>query len=838
MKKLCLILALALVFAAIAPASPVRADEKQYSYEVSGVDSYPKANGITVYTRSYGEQYEPNGKFAVYMVAVSGRAITAIAEDGAFAIPEDGFVALARGAELIRKVKSLGLKVGDKALYDETNSEMIFMAEGYAPFYQTTVKIDKFNSTRTDNTIVIYDRGKTTGTNIWGSEVSVNAEGFVCAVGGNNSDIPEGGYVISAVGRDRIAELSAAAELGLAAAIDRTAMTVTFSYDAASISGEMKVLAGIYSSKLASLRESYAVIDYAAAEEALEKLTSLVSKVSGENVDIADAMFARYDFKKEYESASKLLNEYPAVESRALWIRPTNSSSEKQVREIVKKIYDAGFNTVCIELLFNSVTIFPIDTEEYMFSQDPALGGFDVLKAYIDECHKYGIEVFGWMVCYRVSHGSTSYPNLAVTTKKPEWLNVAKSGTTAVGDSKGYFLNPALPEVSEFLLKFYTYILQNYDIDGFQMDYIRYPLAEGEDFGYDEYTRGLFKDQYGKDPMEFDKADKLWNTWCRFRASFVTEFVKQVNDLVNELRPDVYVAADVAPNFSEVYNKYMQEAKIWLENDYIDIAFPMVYGTNIVPEYSKMTINAAGDHAYSYIGLADYGAEVLDREIREVREAGGDGFAFFAYNEYFSSDFSPVSNGLLSQRALSPTYDPDAALAAQLEYIKKRLDIVGTLGEDVLNAVNAAINVEYAHAEEAYQTLDESARVIKEAAVMADDAGTSEKYAALYSDIAKAAKIARLSKAAPKAEYRKDHPLPDPVSEVSDEISEEISEDISATASEPETEDSKEISSPVSSEISAPQGGETGSNAWLFIVAAAAAACAVCAILLVRRKKK
>ena len=830
MKKLCLALAVLLVFAAIMPSQAARADEKEYSYAVSGVDSYPKANGITVYTRSYGERYEPNGKFAVYMVAVSGRRITAVAEDGAFTIPEDGFVALARGADLIRKIKALDLKTGDKVLYDETDSRVIFMTEGYAPFYQKTVRIDKFNSTRTDSTIVIYDKGNTTGTNIWGSEVSVNAEGFVCAVGGNNSAIPEGGYVISAVGRDRIAELSEAAELGLAVKLDRAAKTVTFSYDAASISGEMKVLIDTFSAKLSALKDSFAVIDYGAAEAALERLGSLAAGVNEAGSDIADAMFARYDFKKEYENASAFLNEFPAVESRALWLRPTNSSSEKQVRDIVKKIYDAGFNTVCIELLFNSVTIFPVDTEEYLFSQDPALGGFDVLKTYIDVCHEYGIEVFGWMVCYRVSHGSTTYPDLAVTAKKPEWLNVAKSGVTAVGDTKGYFLNPALPEVSEFLLKFYKYILENYDIDGFQMDYIRYPLAEGEDFGYDEYTRALFKEQYGKDPMDFDRSDKLWNTWCRFRASFVTEFVKQVNDLVNTLRPDVYVAADVAPNFNEVYSKYMQEAKIWLENDYIDIAFPMVYGTNIVPEYSKMTINAAGDHAYSYIGLADYGAEVLDREIREVREAGGDGFAFFAYNEYFGSDYSSVSGGLLSQRALSPTYDPDAALASQLEYTKKRLDIVGTLGEDVQNAVNAAINVEYTHAEDAYRALDESARAIKEAAVLADDSVTSAKYAALYADIAKAAKIARLSKAASKAEYRKDHPLPDPDPGIS-------AEEPSGPVSEPAAENSAAPSA--ENQSSAPSVPETErSPVWIYCAIGVVAVCAVCAAIIKRRKKK
>ena len=829
MKKISVVLVMIILFVALVPALAVCAeDEKQYVYGVTSVNTYPKTNGINIYTSEYGETFSTGGKYSAYAVAVSAeRTVLGVYEEDEVAIPAQGFLAVARSGAGIKKLRSLGISVGDRVLYDVSAATVTFMAQGYSPFYKNVINFDKFNSTRTENTIVIYDRGSSTGTNIWGSEVVVDKNGMVISVGGNNNAIPEGGFVISAVGRDRIAELSSAAEEGLHVTVDRTAKTVTFAFDEESILSGLDVLSGNIDALFDTKRASYAVIDYEAYDAGRKELDELYSAVRGAGDDYAAAMIATYDFKNKCADLSLLLNDYPAVEARALWLRPSESSTREQVNKKVKTIYEAGFNAVCIELLYNSVTIFPVDTEEYLFSQDPSLGGFDVLAAYIDECHKYGIEVFGWMVCYRVSHGSTTYPQLAVTTKKPEWLNVAKSGTTAVGDTKGYFLNPALPEVSEFLLKFYKYILQTYDLDGFQMDYIRYPLAEGEDFGYDEYTRALFKEQYGKDPMDLGKSDPLWNTWCRFRASFVTEFVKQVNDLVNELRPDMYVAADVAPNFNEVYTKYMQEAKIWLENDYIDIAFPMVYGTNIVPQYSKMTIDAAGDHAYSYIGLTDYGADVLDREIKEVRAAGGDGFAFFAYAEYFGTDCKDVSNGLLSKRSLSPTYDPDAALKAQLEYLKKRLELVGTLDENVLSAVNAALGVEYTHAEDAYQTLAESARIVKEAAFATDDSGTSEKYGALYTDIAKAAKIARLSKAAAKAEYRKEHPLPDPYSETS---AEEISEPRSEPASVPEGE--------ASTDPSEPEPMRATSKAAIIIALALAALCIPCAVLYYRRKKK
>ena len=64
-------------------------------------------------------------------------------------------------------------------------------------------KIDGYNVVRQTNYLVIYDKGKSTGTNKWGSEVAVDANGIaICAPVSNvgNMAIPAGGYVISGHG--------------------------------------------------------------------------------------------------------------------------------------------------------------------------------------------------------------------------------------------------------------------------------------------------------------------------------------------------------------------------------------------------------------------------------------------------------------------------------------------------------------------------------------------------------------------------------------------------------------------------------------------------------------
>ena len=70
--------------------------------------------------------------------------------------------------------------------------------DNYDPFYSVKISFDGFNSVRTENTIKIYDTGESSKTNIWGSEVVVNGDGFVSSIGGNDNKIPAGGFVISA----------------------------------------------------------------------------------------------------------------------------------------------------------------------------------------------------------------------------------------------------------------------------------------------------------------------------------------------------------------------------------------------------------------------------------------------------------------------------------------------------------------------------------------------------------------------------------------------------------------------------------------------------------------
>ena len=106
-----------------------------------------------------------------------------------------------------------------------------------------------------------------------------------------------------------------------------------------------------------------------------------------------------------------------------------------------------GFNIICLELLYDSTLIFPINTKEYGFSQNPSLNGFDVLQAYIEECRRYGIELHGWMSVYRVGYETSTYASLSVGATHEDLRCISASGKNYVYNEygNGWFLNPARP---------------------------------------------------------------------------------------------------------------------------------------------------------------------------------------------------------------------------------------------------------------------------------------------------------------------------------------------------------------------------------------------------------
>lgn len=636
--------------------------------------------GIALFDSDYGNSTGTDDKN--YELTVENGCVSKVGGYNSN-IPENGYVISARGERYHKK--HANVKIGDYCLIEKEKNTVTFLTEDYDPFYSCTINFDKFNGTRTSNTIVIYNTGDTTGTNVWGSEVTVNNKGYVTAIGGNDSIIPEGGYVISAVGAERIEELEDAAAIGLKVKVDKNKKTITFTYDEESLCAAVKIKLNTAKEMLNNAKRNLLLIDYGAAEKAIDSLNSiyndLCSAVNENNIPKTVALEST--FNDSYSQFKYLVIESPVVEGRAMWLRPAGLTNKEAVANRVREIKEMGYNIICLELLYDSVFICPMPEDGY-FIQNPSLNGFDLLEAFITECGKEGIELNGWLSVYRVSYSTSKYYSQSLAAKKPEWLCLSKSGVDYVANEygNGYFIDPSNAEATEYLLSAYKYILKNYKLDGLQLDYIRYPHQSGEYFGYNENTREAFKQIYGTDPLDISPDGELWDEWIDFRCDFVTDFVKKIADTAKEISPMTTVSCDIAPNLNESRKTHLQDAKKWLEEGIIDIAYPMAYGPAVVPMYAGYTVDACGDNGLAYIGVGDYGADVYINQILESRAASADGIAFFSYSQYIDGDYAQkIKSSVFTAPALSPSYNGKAASEALLDIITSRLTLAKNGGE-------------------------------------------------------------------------------------------------------------------------------------------------------------
>lgn len=758
-KILSMLLLMLMVIGLSIPASILLVSAEEKTVSADAINAGRNAGQLVIFTSEFGATTGTNEWG--YEVVVENNIVTKVGDNNN-TIPANGFVLsghdVDEGTEggKMKTYLMENVKVGNYVYYNESTLMVTIADEPVAvsDFYTVETTFDDVNKVRYENQLIIYNtKGTYTGSNEWGYEVVVE-NNTVVSMGSNNSLIPnkEGSFVVSGHGT-KVEWMKLHVKIGMSASYDLNTKTITFVYDEKSatigINLEIEALEASYATAI----ENYAYIDYTATRSKLDEINSTftTAKNAFDNGGALEDFDAACSSINELIAAAKmLLTESRTVEYRGVWVRPTQKTTQA-VEDYVQSLYDAGINLICVETLYSSTMIMPMP-EDSLFEQNPAWKGFDMLQAYIDACHSRNMELHIWLPTYYVGMKADANTRLSVGTKKPEWLAVSNLGGNYAPDNKegGYqMLNPANEEAAAFLLETYKYILTTYDVDGFELDYIRYwTNIEGCDFGYDDITTAAFKAETGIDP-KFDTTASYWKEWVTFRTKYVTKMVEKVRALIDEVNPSVLLTAAVGPNIEDAYNHLYQDYMTWLEEGYLDLLHPMSYGEGFEDEIAAQVENC-GDDTFIAVGLGifmdEYGAADMLRQAKMVNELGADGSAYFEASSYLSKGTADVLlNSIYRNKAITPTYNKSAAIIESLNYSMARIDDVilplegMTAAEadrvkEAFNAIIANVNAE-ASSEDSFA-----------AAKTAIDTLANEKATSvLLTDLAYAQKIAEVA---------------------------------------------------------------------------------------------
>lgn len=541
-----------------------------------------------------------------------------------------------------------------------------------------------FPGGRGTNQLVIYTQnyGVHTGTNEFGTEAIVEGN-VVTAISGADSVIPPGGIVISGHGRAKnwITQNISVGSKVYVDVINNTLTVYTtsdsYTYEAKTKVNEAQSMVNFYKSRFPEYNSTtpagyiQTAQNYLKIAENGNQNSTVIQQHTQEAIEAANM-------------AIKTSLPYISNELKGTWIRPVETSPE-QIIATLDKIKSDGFNSIFLETYFHGKTIFPSRTmNKYGFTvQNENFEGFDPLEIWVSEAHKRGIKVHIWFQSFYVGNKPASQNPSSILSIRPDWGNKTKKGadiegaTMSVSEHNGYFIDPANPEVQDFLLELMDEIILTYKPDGINLDYIRYPNSSAgsvqNSWGFTTYAREEFKQLYGVDPIELTTSDVQWYDWNQYRREKISGFVKKAGELCRKRH--TYISTVIFPDIASALSTKQQDWTKWSTDEYVDGFTPLflTYDSKMLSSmmYDVMRVKSYKTDLYAGLFVTFMGGapEDLVRQIYQARLMNASGIIIFDY-----AHTTPVYTSTLMAGAFNDggTNKNTASIASSPKTKKKR----------------------------------------------------------------------------------------------------------------------------------------------------------------------
>lgn len=348
-------------------------------------------------------------------------------------------------------------------------------------------------------------------------------------------------------------------------------------------------------------------------------------------------------------------------ETRAVWLsRDVILNGTEQMYDTFRKLADANFNSVLVNVFYFGGTIYPSDVVEAAGGQRqlPEYRGRDPLAEAIEIGHNFDLEVIAWfeyglMAHYSAGDTSDSGPILA---EHPEWEAIARNRDHWQENQFGIFhwYDPAHPEVVQFLTDIFAEISTNYPgLDGIETDRIRYP---SQDFSYSAISRNRYTNETGNlDPLSIDSSHPQWNDWLDWREQQTTNLAGKIYRAVKSANPAILVSAAVVPPYMRYNRVKLQAWNVWADSGYVDALEPMLYvDDSSLPNQLNEALGYVPEGFLLYPGVSYTNTSSLQFQIETIRQSAAQGFTIWYLGSMTDNTYDYLKNGPFSYPAALP----------------------------------------------------------------------------------------------------------------------------------------------------------------------------------------
>lgn len=298
-----------------------------------------------------------------------------------------------------------------------------------------------------------------------------------------------------------------------------------------------------------------------------------------------------------------------AEQSRYVWFETREEQIASASGEMVAAFKAAGLNGVVVPAIVEGRSWY---TSQLLPNSATATVGLEAAR--LAKANGLGLAVY---IQTFIQAGDANAPNHLIQEHKDwlssDWKGIPMerllSGTLPEPSTlDGFFLDPGLPRVREFLLALTMEVVQALNPDWVILDHVRYPLPSpwaiqglphDQPYGFHPVPRKAFEKDSGVDPAALvqdssrsmsalggDEAARLRGDWNRRRLESVSTFVRSVREQLKSSHPSCRLAVVGYPDPVRARGELLQDWPQWIRSSLVDA----VILPDNVPEKSTTSV--------------------------------------------------------------------------------------------------------------------------------------------------------------------------------------------------------------------------------------------------------
>ncbi len=316
-----------------------------------------------------------------------------------------------------------------------------------------------------------------------------------------------------------------------------------------------------------------------------------------------------------------------AGEMRGVWCHNAAGIPGESWPATVRTIRQANFNVLFANHQWAGTAYYPsvvLPVSHIVKEQG------DLLQQALDACRREGVAFHLWSVLWVLENAPDEFVAEMEATGR---LIENHEGQTLK------WLCPANPLNMDLAVRAAAEVVQNYAVDGFHLDYVRYPDGQS---CFCSNCKQRFQQETGRKTPDWPQAvingpDR--EAFLEWRKEQISTTVERIHREIKTIRPSILLSAAVWSNWPSVGKSIGQDWVEWCRSGLLDFVCPMNYVTSAeeaISIFSRQQQLLPRDFPI-YPGIAPtthhLTPEETVRQVTLLRQAGAGGFVLFELDQ-------------------------------------------------------------------------------------------------------------------------------------------------------------------------------------------------------------